>query len=297
MESNKKNICVLVQELKESYINQKLSTESKSVIDLHLKECKECKDKYDCEEKDVLESVDEQESKRFVKLSQKLQRRKMRNILLTIGAVVLAFIVYQSCFYKGYFPGGMEPTIKAGESVFAFRLSYTLSDPKRGDIVMYKLDDVYDVSRIVAIPGDEVKITDKGLFINDDPVSGYEQAEPCEESEFYDNGIYQVKVPQNCYFMIGDDLENSYDSRYDSFGFVDADDIYGKVISHFKEKHLFTKTAFVVQTKSIDIEDETEEIKNPEEIEKAEGMAEINEPEEIEEAEGKAEIKETEDME
>ena len=53
MESNEKNICVLVQELKESYINQKLSTESKSVIDLHLKECKECKDKYACEEKDV----------------------------------------------------------------------------------------------------------------------------------------------------------------------------------------------------------------------------------------------------
>ena len=297
MESNKKNICVLVQELKESYLNQNLSTESKAVIDLHLKECKECKDKYDCEEKGVLESVDEQESKKFVKLSQKLQRRKMRNILLTIGIVALVFIVYQSCFFKGYFPGGMEPTIKAGESVFAFRLSYTFSDPKRGDIVMYKLDDVYDVSRIVAIPGDEVKITDKGLFINDDPVSGYEKAEPCEESEFYDNGIYQVKVPQNCYFMIGDDLENYYDSRYDSFGFVDADDIYGKVISHFKEKHLFTKTAFVVQTKSIDIEDETEEIKNPEEIGKAEGMAEINETEEIEEAEGKAEIKETEDME
>ena len=297
MEFNQKNICVLVQELKESYIHQKLSTESKAVIDLHLKECKECKDKYGCEEKDVLESVDEQESKRFVKLSQKLKRRKMRNILLTIGIAALVFIVYQSCFFKGYFPGGMEPTIKAGESVFAYRLSYTFSKPKRGDIVMYKLDDVYDISRIVAIPGDEVKITDKGLFINDDPVSGYEKAEPYEESKFYDNGIYQVKVPENCYFMIGDDLENSYDSRYDSFGFVDADDIYGKVISHFKEKYLFTKTVSVVQTKSIDIEDETEEIKNSEEIEKAEGTAEIKEPEEIEEAEGKAEIKETEDME
>ena len=276
MEFNQKNICVLVQELKESYINQKLSTESKSIIDLHLKECKECKDKYGCEEKDVLESVDEQESKRFVKLSQKLKRRKMRNILLTIGIAALVFIVYQSCFFKGYFPGGMEPTIKAGESVFAYRLSYTFSKPKRGDIVMYKLDDVYDISRIVAIPGDEVKITDKGLFINDDSVSGYEKAKPCEESEFYDNGIYQVKVPENCYFMIGDDLENSCDSRYDSFGCVDADDIYGKVISHFKEKHLFTKTVSVVQTKSIDIEDETDE---------------------IEKTEGKAEIKETEDME
>ena len=276
MEFNQKNICVLVQELKESYINQKLSTESKAVIDLHLKDCKDCKDKYGCEEKDVLESVDEQESKRFVKLSQKLKRRKMRNILLTIGIAALVFIVYQSCFFKGYFPGGMEPTIKAGESVFAYRLSYTFSKPKRGDIVMYKLDDVYDISRIVAIPGDEVKITDKGLFINDDSVSGYEKAKPCEESEFYDNGIYHVKVPENCYFMIGDDLENSYDSRYDSFGFVDADDIYGKVISHFKEKHLFTKNVSVVQTKSIDIEDETDE---------------------IEKTEGKAEIKETEDME
>ena len=167
MESNKKNICVLVQELKESYRNQKLSTESKSIIDLHLKDCKDCKDKYGCEEKGVLESVDEQESIRFVKLSQKLKRRKMRNILLTIGVVALVFIVYQSCFFKGYFPGGMEPTIKAGESVFAYRLSYMFSKPKRGDIVMYKLDDVCDVSRIVAIPGDEVKITDKGLFIND----------------------------------------------------------------------------------------------------------------------------------
>ena len=49
MEFNQKNICVLVQELKESYINQKLSTESKEVIDLHLKDCKECRDKYDCE--------------------------------------------------------------------------------------------------------------------------------------------------------------------------------------------------------------------------------------------------------
>lgn len=247
MEENKKQICLLVQELKENYQQHQLSAESKEAIDKHLTTCNECRNKYLIKENKGLES--------FIKLSQKLKHRKIRNILLTIGIIAIIFVVYQICFIKAFLPGGMEPTIKSNSSCYAYRFAYAFSDPKQGDIVMYRLHDFSDVSRILAVPGDEVIISEQGLSVNGNFVEGYENIKCCTESKYYENGIYKVIVPEDCYFMIGDDLNNSYDSRYDSFGFVNQDDIYGKVVLHFGSKNMFMKKDVAIEATESTFED------------------------------------------
>lgn len=255
MEENKKQICLLVQELKENYQQHNLSAESKEAIDKHLKTCNECRNKYLIKKNRSFESKSENEKIQFIKLSQKLKHRKIRNILLTIGIIAIIFVVYQICFIKAFLPGGMEPTINSNSSCYAYRLAYAFSDPKQGDIVMYRLHDFSDVSRILALPGDEVMITEQGLSVNGNFVEGYENLKVCTESKYYENGIYKVIVPEDCYFMIGDDLNNSYDSRYDSFGFVNQDDIYGKVVLHFGSKNTFMKKEVAIEATESTFED------------------------------------------
>lgn len=119
----------------------------------------------------------------------------------------------------------MEPTITQGERCYVFRMSYLFSDPTQGDIVMFKHENYFDISRILAESGDMAEIYDGNLYVNSQIVSGYEGIIADKESKFYDNGKYKMTVPNGQYFMIGDSFEKSCDSRYDSFGCVDKHSI------------------------------------------------------------------------
>lgn len=158
-------------------------------------------------------------------------------IVLCIVTFIIAKLITSYIILNGYVPSGsMEKTIMTGDRIIANRLSYVNKDIQRGDIVVfYSPDDkaagekVHFVKRVIGLPGDEIKIQDNKLFINNQQVD-----EPylTVDTNFNwpNNGLPYYKVPEDHYFMMGDNRNHSEDSRKWDNTFVPREDILGKVV-------------------------------------------------------------------
>lgn len=155
-------------------------------------------------------------------------RSWMRIIIL---AFIIALIINKGIIVNAYVPtSSMENTIMVGDRVVANRLAYTSNDPVRGDIIVFKCPDdksMLYVKRIIGLPGDEVEIKNNNLYINGVIL---EEDYLLEEivGEF---GPY--RVPDNYYFMLGDNRNRSKDSRMWHNTYLHKDDIVGKVILRY----------------------------------------------------------------
>ncbi len=145
---------------------------------------------------------------------------------IKFAALILLLNLLTGC--GAYFipTGSMEDTLKIGDHLFAQKLFY--SEPKRGDLVIIKDPGHQNtkeyIKRCIAIPGDRFKIKDGSVFIN-----GKKIKEPYIKGKTWDRfqgGKVNGTVPEKKFVVLGDNRENSLDSRY--FGYVDFDDIKGK---------------------------------------------------------------------
>lgn len=143
-------------------------------------------------------------------------------------AAVLALIIRSFLFTPFYIPSpSMEPTLYPGDRIIVNRLAYRLGEPQRGDIVVfrYPLDPSRDyVKRVVAVGGDIVEVRDNVLYINGQPQPPASYLPP--GVVYSDFG--PIKVPPNNYFMMGDNRNNSADSRV--WGTLDRKLIIGKAV-------------------------------------------------------------------
>ena len=128
----------------------------------------------------------------------------------------------------------METTIMAGDRVIGSRLSYKFGDPQRGDIAIFIYPDdeakgikTYYVKRIIGMPGDTIDIVDGKVYLNgsDTPLDEPYLHEPMEPEE-----PQHYEVPDGCYFMLGDNRNNSRDARYWENKFVKKEKIIAKVL-------------------------------------------------------------------
>lgn len=154
-------------------------------------------------------------------------------VLVIIGAVILAFLIDTFVIVNAQIPSGsMENTIMTGDRVFGNRLAYKFSDPERFDIIIFKYPDDESqlfIKRIIGLPGETVEIHDGNIYINgsDTPLEDVDIKEPMEGSF----GPYTV--PEGCYFVMGDNRNNSRDSRYWENTFVSEDAILGKAVLRY----------------------------------------------------------------
>ncbi len=169
----------------------------------------------------------------------------MRNILVAeviswaktiVFAVVFALIINNFLIVNASVPSGsMEKTIMTGDRVVANRLSYVFSEPKRFDMIVFKFPDDNEtlfVKRLIGLPGEKVEIRDGLVFIDDSEM-------PLEDSfvngiPYGDSGPYFV--PEDCYFMLGDNRNNSNDARSWNNKFVTKEQLLGKVILRYYPK-------------------------------------------------------------
>ncbi len=154
----------------------------------------------------------------------------------------------------------MENTIMAGSRVIGSRLTYHFSDPKRGDVAIFvygwqcpvcnvsfegekqsicpvcetelgrKGKTVYYVKRVIGLPGDTVDIIDDKVYINgsETPFEEPYLAEPMDQNE-----TFHFEVPENSYFMMGDNRNYSQDARYWDNHYISKDKIIAKVIFEY----------------------------------------------------------------
>ena len=120
----------------------------------------------------------------------------------------------------------MEPTFKSGQLCVINKLD---KDYGRGDCVLFYSPELeqYIVKRIVAIPGDRVHICQGVLYVNDAPFEPYPGCPLIEESGV---AAEKVSVPADCFFVLGDNFTHSIDSRHEEVGFVEIDNIKGKIV-------------------------------------------------------------------
>ena len=150
-------------------------------------------------------------------------------VIVILVSAVLAFLLSKFVIVNAKIPSAsMEPTIMTGDRLIGNRLAYISSDPQRGDIVIFLYPDnesEYFIKRVIGLPGETVTIRDGKVYIDDD-------SEPLDESAYLrttplgDFGPYEV--PEGAYFMMGDNRNNSMDSRYWNQKFVYKDKILGR---------------------------------------------------------------------
>ncbi len=153
------------------------------------------------------------------------------NIAFAIG-IALTFRHYLIQAYK--IPAGSNiPTILIGDHVLVNKYIYRFREPQKNDWIIFKSpqDEKVDyLKRVVALPGDELQLLDKKLYVNDQRISEpfIVNSSPSihKKSESPRDNFGPVTVPQNSYFVLGDNRDNSFDSRF--FGFVKRDKIKGK---------------------------------------------------------------------
>lgn len=150
-------------------------------------------------------------------------------VKVIIIAIVIAFAIDFFIIANASVPSGsMEDTIPTSARIIGLRLDYLFEDPKRGDIVIFKYPDDEStdyVKRIIGLPGETVEIKDGKVYINgsDTPLDEpYVKGTPTG-----DFGPYHV--PEDCYFMMGDNREDSWDSRYWDNTYVQRSKIVAKV--------------------------------------------------------------------
>lgn len=143
-------------------------------------------------------------------------------------AAVLVFFLGMSTNVVGV---SMESTLYNGQQIFINRFTYILSSPKRGDVVVFlpngNENAHYYVKRVVAVPGDRILIKDGVLYVNG------------LESEWNTDKILEPGIAENEltlgsdeYFCLGDNVNNSEDSRSANIGPVSEEDMLGKVWFH-----------------------------------------------------------------
>lgn len=153
-------------------------------------------------------------------------------LIMVAVAIVLTFILNTFVLQPYEIPSGsMEKTIMTNDKVFTEKVSLAFRKPKAGDIVTFsdpQIDSRTLIKRVIAVEGDTIDIHDGLVFVNGErKYEDYTDGKlTMPLSTFVEGLTYPYKVPDGKVFVMGDNRENSQDSRY--FGPISITSITGK---------------------------------------------------------------------
>ena len=145
-------------------------------------------------------------------------------------AILLALFLKEFIIINATVPtSSMENTIMVGDDLFGFRLSYTFSEPERGDIIIFKYPDDRTqkfVKRIIGLPGEKITIDQANVYVNGQLLEENYLKEEWNQA----TGPFEFEVPEDSYFVMGDNRNNSLDARFWTNTYVPKEDIIGKAL-------------------------------------------------------------------
>jgi signal peptidase I len=153
----------------------------------------------------------------------------LRDMLIALALLVLLLQFFSPTIVREH---SMENTLKENEILYIARRAYWFGEPQHGDIVVFHItlsDDSGDgktlVKRIIGIPGDRITISGGVVYRNDRPLD-----EAYVKGGMTLGDLNDLVVPDDSYFVLGDNREVSNDSRNADIGFVEKSQLRGKVM-------------------------------------------------------------------
>lgn len=146
------------------------------------------------------------------------------------GAIALAWAITTFALEKTNMVGSsMEITLQSGDTIIINRLAYLFSEPERFDVVVFckngKEHSYYSIKRIIGLPGEKIKISEGKVYINGELLS-----EPMLVEDIFIPGLAEEEIALDSdeYFVLGDNRNDSEDSRFANVGNVVTSEIIGK---------------------------------------------------------------------
>ena len=151
-----------------------------------------------------------------------------------LGGIMFAFIFNNAVIVNAnVISGSMESTIMTDSRVVGSRLAYAVSEPERFDIIVFKFPDDESkepyVKRIIGLPNEKVEIIDGKVYINNSSI-------PLDDSfinELTTGNYGPFFVPDDSYFVLGDNRNHSFDSKDWISKYVSKEKILGKVVFEY----------------------------------------------------------------
>ena len=150
--------------------------------------------------------------------------------LLSVVCIVYFLITYvgQRTIVDGE---SMIPTLHHQDNLIVDKLSYRFNDPERYDIIVFPYEyaeNVYYIKRIIGLPGERVRIDEEGYIYINDEVLMESYGREVIRKEFIGLAASEIILGDNEYFVLGDNRNNSRDSRWPDVGNIHREDIIGR---------------------------------------------------------------------
>ena len=154
----------------------------------------------------------------------------IKTIVYPVVLALIVLMIIRPTVVKEY---SMYPTIKENDYVIVYKLAYKLGgEPEYHDVVVFEsdlyLDETHNkmlIKRVIGAPGDTLRIEDGAVYLN-----GTLLEEDYINPNDSRTNMEEFTVPEGKLFVMGDNRNNSVDSRDERVGFVDMDRVMGKVV-------------------------------------------------------------------
>lgn len=164
-------------------------------------------------------------------------REVIEFVIPIILAVAIALFLKNCVIANAKVPtGSMLNTIQEGDRIIASRLAYLNDDPERYDIIIFKYPDdesQYFVKRVIGLPGETVNIVNGIVYVTKTDGTTIQLDDSFVTNCVPVGNFGPYVVPEDSYFMLGDNRNNSEDSRYWENKYVRKDKIIGKVLFRY----------------------------------------------------------------
>ena len=175
------------------------------------------------------------EHSKVLELKAKLEDRKIRGILkwifqivvTLVFAAVVALMLFQTVTMQ---ENSMEPTISVGDRFFINKAVYKFSSPERGDLIVFRTnasdDAALHIRRVIGLPGETIQISGGRILIDGE---AYKEGKDFPMISNPGLASSSITLESGEYFVLGDNRNNSEDSRYADIGMIKKRYIAGKI--------------------------------------------------------------------
>lgn len=178
--------------------------------------------------KKVVSRMDEQNTAEQEKKKMSVGREILSWVIYLLIVVALTYFILHFVGQRTMVDGNsMYPTLEDGDNLIVEKLSYRFGEPQRFDIIVFPYDDhTYYIKRIIGLPGETVQIDEEGNIYIDGEI--LEEDYGAEVISNPGRAAQPVQLGEDEYFVMGDNRNNSKDSRTEEVGNIHRDDIVGR---------------------------------------------------------------------